>query len=213
MIEPIFIAIIFGVVWSQIISHLGASILLHRHYCHKQFEVPAWFEVLGLAMLMIAVIRTPIGWIASHRMHHHHSDSEKDPHSAKHVGFWKVLFTTWDIPRIPPRYARDLFANPRLLFCHNHWGKIWILNWVISFLISPYFFVAFALVPFIFAKIGFGLLNTVGHKNGPANVPWLNFFIAGEGYHKNHHDDNSKIVLHKYDTAGVIAKKLFAKGI
>ena len=66
------ISILIGLVWSQIISHFGASILLHRHYCHKQFKVPSWFETMGLAMLMIACIRTPIGWIASHRMHHEH---------------------------------------------------------------------------------------------------------------------------------------------
>ena len=86
------VAILIGIVWSQIISHFGASILLHRHYCHNQFKVPVWFERIGLAMLMIACIRTPIGWIASHRMHHQHSDGPKDPHAAKHVGFWKVLF-------------------------------------------------------------------------------------------------------------------------
>lgn len=203
-------AILIGIIWSEIISHFGASILLHRYYCHKQFKVPVWFEVVGLAMLMVAVIRTPIGWIASHRMHHHHSDSPNDPHSAKHVGFWKVLLTTWDIPNIPPKYAKDLYKNPRLVFCHKHWLKIWIAIWIISFLISPYFFIAFALVPFVFAKIGFGLLNTIGHrKEGGANVPWLNFFIAGEGYHREHHQDSSKIRLHKYDTAGWIAEKLF----
>jgi fatty-acid desaturase len=204
--------ILAGIIWSEIISHFGASILLHRYYCHKQFEVPVWFEVMGLMMLMIAVIRTPIGWIASHRMHHRHSDSPDDPHSAKHVGFWKVLLTTWDIPNIPPKYAKDLFANPRLVFCHKHWLKIWIAVWIISFLISPYFFVAFALIPFIFAKIGFGLLNTIGHKTeGGANVPWLNFFIAGEGYHRNHHENFRRVRLHKWDTGGWLAEKLFVK--
>ena len=123
-----FIVILIGIVWSQIISHWGASILLHRHYCHKQFKVPGWFETIGLAMLMIACIRTPIGWIASHRMHHVHSDTEHDPHSPKYTGFWKVLSTTWEIPNIPPRYARDLYKNPKLVFCHNHWGKILILS-------------------------------------------------------------------------------------
>jgi sn-1 stearoyl-lipid 9-desaturase len=213
MAESLLISIVIGIIWSQIISHWGASILLHRYYCHKQFEVPVWFEVIGLYMLMVAVIRTPIGWIASHRMHHHHSDGPEDPHAVKHVGFWKVLLTTWDIPNIPVRYAKDLYANPRLVFCHKYWKHIWVANWVISFLISPYFFVAFALVPFVFAKIGFGLLNTVGHKTeGGANVPWLNLFIAGEGYHKEHHYDSKKIRLHKYDTAGWIAEKLFTRG-
>mgnify|MGYP003625492293 CR=1 FL=1 len=177
----ILIAIIIGILWSQVISHWGASILLHRYYCHKQFKVPVWFETIGLSMLMVACIRTPIGWIASHRMHHAHSDSENDPHSAKHVGYWRVLFTTWNIPKIPMKYARDLYANKQLVFCHKHW-----------------------------LKILFGLLNTVGHKvDGGADVPWLNFFIAGEGYHRQHHNNFRRVRLHKWDTAGWIAEKLF----
>jgi|TARA_B110000902_G_C13934061_1_gene447109 stearoyl-CoA desaturase (delta-9 desaturase) len=166
---------------------------------------------MGLAMLMVAVIRSPIGWIASHRMHHHHSDGPKDPHAPKHVGFLRVLTTTWTIPIIPAKYARDLFCNSKLVFCHRHWLKIVVTVWVISYLISPYFFIAFALVPFIFAKIGFGLLNTVGHASGPLNVPWLNLFIAGEGYHKNHHDNFKRVRLHKFDTGGWLAEKFFKR--
>jgi fatty-acid desaturase len=203
------LSIAIGLIWSQIISHFGASILLHRHYCHNQFKVPAWFETLGLAMLMIACIRTPIGWIASHRMHHTHSDSPKDPHAAKYVGWWKVLTTTWAIDRIPIRYARDLYRNPKLVFCHKHWLKILVMVNVISFIINPYFWIAFCVVPFIFAKVGFGLLNTVGHKDGPSNVPWLNIFIAGEGYHKEHHRNTKKVRLHIWDTGGWLAERLF----
>lgn len=210
--NELLIAIVAGIIWSQIISHFGASILLHRYYCHKQFNVPVWFEIVGLFMLMVAVIRTPIGWIASHRMHHHYSDTEKDPHSVKFIGFWKVFLTLWDIKTIPPKYAKDLYKNPRLVFCHKYWKHIWVLNWIISFAISPYFFIAYAFVPFIFAKIGFGLLNTVGHgEKGGKNVPWLNIFIAGEGYHREHHLDSKKIRLHKLDTGGFISEKLFTK--
>ena len=203
------LSIAIGLIWSQIISHFGASILLHRHYCHNQFKVPAWFETLALAMLMIACIRTPIGWIASHRMHHTHSDSPKDPHAAKYVGWWKVLTTTWAIDRIPIRYARDLYRNPKLVFCHKHWLKILVMVNVISFIINPYFWIAFCVVPFIFAKVGFGLLNTVGHKDGPSNIPWLNIFIAGEGYHKEHHRNTKKVRLHIWDTGGWLAERLF----
>lgn len=210
--DPLILSIILGLLWSQVISHFGASILLHRHYCHRQFDVPKWFEVIGLYMLMVAVIRTPIGWISSHRMHHHHSDSEKDPHSAKYIGFWKVLFTTWSIPNIPTRYAKDLYSNKILVFFHKYWKHIWAANWAVSYVISPYFFIGFALIPFLFAKVGFGLLNTVGHKDvGGSNVPWLNLFIAGEGYHRNHHTDSKLIRLHKWDTGGWLAEKLFIK--
>lgn len=206
--------IMLGYVWGTLISHWGASILLHRYYCHKQFKVPVWFETIGLAMLMIAVIRSPIGWIASHRMHHQHSDTDKDPHSWKHVGYWKVLTTTWDIPRIPVKYAKDLYENPRLVFCHKHWFKILVVVWIVSLLIGPKFFVAFALMPFIHAKIGFGLLNTIGHKEeGGSNIPWLNLLIAGEGYHKEHHKNFRRIRLHKFDTGGWISEKLMELGI
>tara|TARA_B110000503_G_scaffold8850_1_gene12040 strand:+ start:3692 stop:4333 length:642 start_codon:yes stop_codon:yes gene_type:complete len=206
----LFLAIMAGIIWSQIISHFGASILLHRYYCHKQFNVPVWFEWIGLFMLSVAYIRTPIGWIASHRMHHTYSDGPKDPHAAKHIGFWKVLFTTWDINSIPPKFAKDLYKNPRLVFFHRHYIKILIAHNIISFIISPYFWVAYALVPFIFAKIGFGLLNTVGHRiEGGVNVPWLNFFIAGEGFHKNHHDNFKRVRLHRWDTSGWLAERLF----
>ena len=42
------IGIILGIIWSEIISHFGASILIHRYYCHNQFKVPSWFEKIGV---------------------------------------------------------------------------------------------------------------------------------------------------------------------
>jgi len=155
------IVIIMGILWSEIISHFGASILLHRHYCHKQFDVPIWFEWIGLSMLSIACIRTPIGWIASHRMHHAYSDSPNDPHSPKYIGWFKVLTTTWKIDKIPYKFAKDLYKNSRLVFFHKHWLKILITVWIVSFIIHPMFFFFFSLITFIFAKIGFGLLYTI----------------------------------------------------
>lgn len=213
MLENLIISLIIGVVWYQVMSHWAFSMLLHRYYCHKQFPVPVWFETIGLAMMMVAVVRSPIGWIAAHRMHHEFSDHEGDPHAANQVGFWRVLTTTWDIPTISYKYAADLYKNPRLVFCHKHWVKLWIATWIISYLISPYFFIAFALVPFVLAKLGFGLLNTYGHgEEGGSNVWWLNFFTAGEGYHKEHHKNWKRVRLSKWDTSGWIAEKLFVKG-
>ena len=164
-------------------------------------------------MLMVAVIRSPIGWIASHRMHHAYSGTEKDPHAPAHVGFWKVLSTTWSVPKIPLKYARDLYKNPRLVFCHKHWFKIAAVIWIVTFLISPYLFLGFVLIPFIVAKIGFGLINTACHVDPTEvrNVPILNLIVAGEGYHKNHHDNYRRIRLGKYDIGGYLAEKFFVK--
>lgn len=207
-------AMIFGLVWSQIISHYGVSIGLHRYFSHRQIKVSPLTECIMLYMVTLACVRTPIGWIASHRMHHKYCDTDLDPHSPRHKGFWKVLFTTWDLNEIPPSFARDLFDNPRLVWCHRHWRKILVANWSVALLISPAFFVGYALIPFILARVGFGLLNTVGHADPQgSNKPWLNFIIAGEGYHAEHHKNCGQLRLHKYDFGGWLAERLFARSI
>lgn len=203
-------AITIGFFWSQIISHLAVSIGLHRYFSHRQFKVSPLVETIMLYMILLACVRTPIGWIASHRMHHKYCDTDQDPHSPRHKGFWQVLFTTWNLPKIPPSFARDLFRNPRLVWCHRHWRAFLIVHWAVALYISPTFFVGYALVPFVLARVGFGLLNTIGHAEiAASNKPWLNFILAGEGYHRVHHADSRKIRLHKYDTGGWLAEKLF----
>ena len=204
--------IIFGFIWSQIISHFAVSIGLHRYFAHSQIKVGKSVESIMLFMIMIACVRTPIGWIASHRMHHTYSDTKLDPHSMKFKGFWKVFLTTWSLDRIPIRFAKDLYANTQLVWCHKNWKKFLLVSWIISLLIGIKFFIAFSLIPFIMARLGFGLLNTVGHlQDGGVNVPWLNLIIAGEGFHKNHHEDTTRIRLHKYDFGGYLAERLFEK--
>jgi fatty-acid desaturase len=88
----------------------------------------------------------------------------------------------------------------------------WVFSIIISIFVGFEFLVAFALIPFIHAKIGFGLLNTFGHKgNQPSNNMWLNMLIAGEGYHRNHHNDNKRILLGKWDTGGRLANAIFKR--
>jgi stearoyl-CoA desaturase (Delta-9 desaturase) len=202
--------VILGFLWSQVISHFAISIGLHRYFSHGQIKVSPIVESMMLYMIMLACVRTPIGWIASHRMHHDHCDSDKDPHSPKFKGFWRVLLTTWSLDRIPPSYARDLYKNPRLVWSHKYWRHFLVLNWLGSLAIGVHFFIGYALMPFILARVGFGLLNTVGHglENG-VNRPWLNWIIAGEGYHRIHHQNCGKLRLHKYDTGGWLAERLF----
>lgn len=204
------LAIVLGLIWSQIISHFAVSIGLHRYFSHRQIKVSPFVESVMLYMIMIACVRTPIDWIASHRMHHKYCDSDQDPHSPRHKGFWKVLFTTWDLREIPPSFARDLFSNPRLVWCHRYWRVFLVVHWIIALWIGFYFFVGFALIPFILARVGFGLLNTIGHAEPDgSNKPWLNFIIAGEGYHKVHHAHPGRLRLHKYDFGGWFAEKFF----
>lgn len=200
-------SLILGFIWYQIIAHIGISAGIHRYWAHRAFKAGFIFEVITLYMSVLAGSRSPVGWIAAHRMHHHHSDTEFDPHSPNTKGFFKILFNMWSITNIPSRYVKGLYKNKTLLFFHNHWGKIWICSALITFIISPYIFISFIMIPAILSFIGFGLVNAITHKNSQLrNVPWINILVAGEGYHKNHHEGYF-IRYHKYDFTGYILEK------
>jgi fatty-acid desaturase len=162
-------------------------------------------------MIMIACVRTPIGWVSSHRMHHADTEGPLDPHNYKEIGYWKVALTTWDLHHVPIKFARDLYDNPRLVFAHEYWKDFLIWYWVICLLISPYFWWAAAFMPYLFAKIGFGMLNIFGHWNGPTDGVWMNWILGGDGYHKVHHENPRQLILGKYDLGGRLAKKYWSK--
>lgn len=205
-------SLIIGFVWYQIIAHIGISAGLHRYWAHKAFKANAMYEVITLYLSVLAGSRSPIGWIAAHRMHHHHSDTELDPHSPNTKGFWKVFFSLWTIPNIPPKYVKDLYQNPRMVFFHNHWGKIWAVSAIIALAISPYVFLSLIVVPGVLAPMGFGMVNALTHWNNKVrNVPWINILVAGEGYHAGHHG-GLNLRYHKYDHTGFILEKMAKLG-
>ena len=212
-------AILLGILWSQIISHWGASILLHRHYCHRQFKVPVWFETIGLAMLMIACIRTPIGWIASHRMHHNHSDTEKDPHSpifSKNI--IKMNLDTvkhYESVRLNKKdYSKYDFDVPRWPLLEKI-GDHWITR--ITFMgLYTVLYVEFAtatwqyaLLPihFVMGPLHGSIVNWCGHRYGYTNdrktrdnskntLP-IDILMMGELFQNNHHSRPKNIKFSK----------------
>lgn len=201
-------SLLFGFLWYQIIAHVGISAGLHRYFAHRQFKANVIFEWIVLFMSTLAGARSPIGWIAAHRLHHENSDKPGDPHSPTIKGFWTVLFSLWTIKKIPRKIVRDLYANPRLAFFHNYWAVIWVTVSVFSFIISPYFFLGFIIVPAILAPIGFGMVNALTHRNGiVTNIPWINILTAGEGYHAEHHRNGRQLRFHKFDLTGFFLEK------
>ena len=200
--------LLYGFLWYLIIAHVGVSAGLHRCFAHKAFKSHWIYEILVLWMTNLIGLRSPIGWMGVHRMHHHHSDTDLDPHSPLKVGFWKVLFGIWKVEKIPTKYVRDLYQNPRILFFHNYWHVIWATQAFVALLISWQFFVAYTVIPSILSLIGFGLVNGVCHVGGKSrNFPIINILTAGEGYHAEHHKGKN-LRFHKYDHMGAILEWL-----
>ena len=204
--------LILGTIWYQIIAIFGLSIGLHRYFTHRQnFKLSPMVENIILYLIVLTGAKSPLGWAAAHRAHHQYSDTEKDPHSPKHKGFWYVLLNRWmfEYPNIKRSLVKDLLKNPRVMFFHRHYNKIHLINALISILISFKFFIGFIVMPFVLSYIFYGLFNTLGHKNGrPVTNHIINLFAAGEGYHDTHHENWKKIRLGKYDLSGLIIEKV-----
>lgn len=201
------ISILLGIIWYQVIAHIGISAGLHRYWTHNSFKCGPTFEIISLYMSVLAGSLSPLGWAATHRMHHATADTPDDPHSPTHQGFWKVVTSTWKVPSIPKRFVKGLYKNPRMKFFHKHWLKIWIITAIVSWIISPYFFLGFVFIPWLMSRIGFGVGNAVTHdENGAKDVPWMNILMAGEGFHYQHHK-GKRFRLHKWDSTGWMLEK------
>jgi len=167
-------------------------------------------ETIALYMIVLTGAKSPLGWAAAHRAHHKYSDTEKDPHSPKHKGFWNVLFNRWmyNYPTIKKEEVKDLLQNKRIRFFHKHHNTIHIISSIIAVLISIKFFIGFIVIPFVLSFIFYGLFNTLGHKNGsPTTNHIISWFAAGEGYHDKHHDNWKQIRLGKWDIGGLFAER------
>jgi stearoyl-CoA desaturase (delta-9 desaturase) len=164
----------------------------------------------------MAVQGPVIDWVADHRKHHAHTDSEGDPHSP-HVGHRSGLAGLWHAhvgwlfdangQADRRKYAPDLMDDPGMRWINRHF-----LLWVSASLALP-FGAGWALTGSV---VGGGLtallwgglvriffvhhitwsVNSICHFYGArrfatddhsTNVWWLSLASLGESWHHNHH--------------------------
>lgn len=110
-----------GVILCLIGVHLfGQAITMgyHRLLAHRSFVTSLWFERLLVVMALCSLEDAPARWVATHRMHHAHSDEREDPHSPLvsflwgHVGWLFLRNHSVHSASAYERYARDLLRDP-----------------------------------------------------------------------------------------------------
>jgi len=204
--------LLYGFFFYYISATIGLSTGYHRYFSHRSFSASPVAEVIMLFFGLICGGRSALTWVAVHRMHHAHTDTDSDPHSPKFKGAANVLLSRWRVPYIPKKFIKDLLKNPRLVFFHRYGKYIHLIYALLLFAISVDALLIFAVMPFVFSYIGFGVLNYVAHRKGQAtNVPWTNIIAPGEGWHENHHKHPRNYRLHRLDYVGYIIEKLFIK--
>ncbi len=66
---------------------IGITFSYHRQLSHKAFAMPKPLEYAAAYCGALAVQGDPIEWVSSHRYHHAHCDTPRDPHTP-YEGFW-----------------------------------------------------------------------------------------------------------------------------
>jgi fatty-acid desaturase len=182
---------------------LGISMGYHRLHTHRGFKTYRWFDYFLAICGTLTLEGGPIFWVATHRLHHQHSDQPEDPHSPRVSGFWAhlgwIIFgeahhsDTARMSRYAPDLAKDRFYR---WLTSYHWIPL-ALSGVILLPIGGWPLVNWA----FFLRIVVGLhstwmINSATHMFGrrrfatrddSRNVWWVALVTFGEGWHNNHH--------------------------
>jgi fatty-acid desaturase len=120
---------------------LGIGLCFHRMLTHRGLVCPKWLEhafaVLGVCCLEDA----PARWVAYHRRHHEHADTQPDPHSPLvnflwgHMGWLVLKNRELTRQRVTKRYAKDILRDPFYAGLERHFRWFWVAaaSWLVFF--------------------------------------------------------------------------------
>ena len=159
---------------------LSSTILLHRCLTHGALKLHPAVQVVMKSNIWQVTGMDIAAWVAMHRKHHAHTDTEEDPHSPLTFGFWKVQLQTQFLfnkakedPELISKYARDIPHTKwdRLIFDHSRWALfqgiciLWFFCWLKSGLLWGFVgAIHIALTTYFWYVIfASGCINGIGH--------------------------------------------------
>jgi stearoyl-CoA desaturase (delta-9 desaturase) len=188
----------FGCFYVLTLFVLGAG--LHRYFAHRSFATSRAFQ-LALGLACAAFFGDPVGFAGRHRLHHRHSDTERDFHGPRR-GFWfswigHILedgFPERQLLRATP----DLTRFPELVWLHRYGAAVGLAVAAATIGLGGWdvFAAGYCLAWCLVAVHGASAVNYFGHRAGrqryatgdrSANCALLGVLLFGEGWHNNHH--------------------------
>lgn len=207
-------ALIVCGVLAWLTSNIGVCVGYHRCLTHNSFHTYSLVRWTLAFIGQLSAEGTAIHWVATHWLHHVHSDqSGKDPHSPVDGLLWSHML--WFLPRLTKKeaiaryeqYAPKLYRDPVLLFLHRTfllwhiilglllfnvgvWG--WDFHTGVSFVVWGMF------VRTVVVMHGTWFVNSATHwprcgyrnyetPDRSRNSWWVALLTWGEGWHNNHH--------------------------
>jgi fatty-acid desaturase len=145
--------IIASVIVYYPLHQLGQAIGIHKLFAHRAFTPNRWYPYVAAVISTIAYVPDPLTAAANHRIHHHVSDTDQDPHSPKH-GLWHSYY--WWLVKPLPTSKR--FELEKVVV-----DLIKIYPWMVSYRkFEIYFFYIFQVVLFLLSYEAFLVVTTAG---------------------------------------------------
>lgn len=193
--------ILLVVVSFYIYSILGLSMTLHRYYTHKSFEMHPILHWLFTFISILTGRGSPLGWVYIHRLHHAFSDTDKDPHGPKTMGFKLFGFKPIESKTKPNMFIVKDLMNVNQVFINKYYLLI-IITWLLVLSMIDISLVYFTwILPVFLVHLSQNSFNHFAHlygyrnfetKDNSTNNIWLWPFILGDAWHNNHHANAEK---------------------
>jgi stearoyl-CoA desaturase (delta-9 desaturase) len=185
------------------VTALGVGLGYHRLLTHRSFKAPKWLEYTLTTFGAMAIQDDAPKWVATHRIHHQFTETDKDPHSTKpgffwaHMG-WILKGTAQDHDEATlKRYVPDLLKDKFHVLLAKYYYIPLVLSGFVLFAIGGWELVLWG----VFARVVVGwhstwFVNSATHffgkrrfatEDDSTNNAWVAILTFGEGWHNNHH--------------------------
>jgi len=191
------------IIGNWVVGSFGVGLGWHRLLTHRSFSVPKWLEYALTVIGTMSIQDSPDKWVATHRIHHAFTETEKDPHSTR-PGFWwaQIGWIVWGTAQdhdaaTLKRYVPDLLKDKGQVLISRFYYVPIIVSAAVLFLVGGWSMVIWG----VFGRVVLGwhttwfvnslshLYGSQPHKTGDDSTN--NWFVAmltfGEGWHNNHH--------------------------
>ena len=196
--------VILAAVLAWVAQSLGVGMCYHRLLTHRSYRVPKLVEYFQEVCATLSLEGGPINWVATHRLHHAHSDERgDDPHTPNDGRWWSHM--GWILrgtaqqhsQEVLERYAPDLMKDRFTVALNRVYFVPLILLGIILVLVGGWPMLFWG----VFFRVTVGLhatwlVNSATHLWGrrrfettdnSRNSWWVALLTWGEGWHNNHH--------------------------
>jgi stearoyl-CoA desaturase (delta-9 desaturase) len=206
------VAALFMFTWQGLLAFVGLTLLAgapgigigyHRLLTHRGFKTPKAVEYFLTVCGMLSLQSGAINWVATHRIHHAHTDGPGDPHTPRdgkwwaHIGWIFTGTAQQHDEAVLRRYAPDLMKDP----VHVWLNRLFFVPLIVTGALLLAFGGWSMLFWGVFLRVTVAwhvtwLVNSATHLWGTRRFEtgddstnhWLIALLTyGEGWHNNHH--------------------------